>query len=180
MVFTSKGWLAACTSKGLEEKNGAAIIQALALASAMSRQGEQLKGIVLIEPDEMDDTGKQKHGGAHALAFQDNEHGAKIHQALQTLAQRAISETYAWGPKSTGALIWHAVSGKYDHILKNEYIEGKKFMRGDKEDRYMGLIAPSSYNFLESSRKFMEEFAKLGLKKCTRKNVEFKSAFGTK
>jgi hypothetical protein len=44
----------------------------------------------------------------------------------------------------------------------------------------MGLIAPSSYNFLESSRKFMEEFAKLGLKKCTRKNVEFKSAFGTK
>lgn len=180
VVFISKGWLAACTSKGLDEKNGTAIIQALALASAMSRQGEQLKGIVLIEPDEEDKDGNMKHGGAHAVAFLDKEHGTKIYQALQTLAPKAISETYAWGAKSTGALSWHAVSGKYDHILKNEYIEGKKFTRGDKEDRYMGLIAPSSYDFIESSHKFMEEFAKLGLKKCTRRNVEFKTAFGTK
>jgi exonuclease V gamma subunit len=180
VVFISKGWLAACTSKDLEEKNGAPIIQALALASAMARNGEQLKGIVLLEPDETDDTGKPKYGGAHAFAFKDKELGSKIYHVLQALAPKAISETYAWGPKSTGALIWHAASGKFDHLLKSEYIEGKKFMRGDKVDRHVALIAPAAYDYAESSRKFMEEFEKLGLKKCTRKNVEFKSAFGIK
>ncbi len=180
VMFISKGWLAACTSKDLEEKNGAPIIQALALASALARNGEQLKGIVLIEPDETDKNGELKHGGAHAFVFQDNEHGTRIYHALEALAKKAISETYAWGPKCTGALIWHAASGKFDHLLKTEYFEGKKFLRGDKLDRHIALIAPAAYDYAESSRKFMEEFAKLGLKKCTRKNVEFKSAFGIK
>jgi hypothetical protein len=171
VMFISKGWLAACTSKDLEEKNGAPIIQALALASALARNGEQLKGIVLIEPDETDKNGELKHGGAHAFVFQDNEHGTRIYHVLEALAPKAISETYAWGPKCTGALIWHAASGKF---------EGKKFLRGDKLDRHIALIAPAAYDYAESSRKFMEEFAKLGLKKCTRKNVEFKSAFGIK
>lgn len=180
VVFISKGWLAACTVRGVGDKNGTPIIQALALASAMVQNGEKLNGIVLIEPDDKDDQGVPKHGGAHALAFQSQEHGISIHLALQTIAQRAISETYAWGRNSTGSLIWQAVSGKFDYVLKQETIEGGYMTTGDRTDRHMNLVAPAAYNYLDSSREFLEEFAKLGLKKYTRKNVEFKKAFGLK
>ena len=168
-AFVSKEWLAFCTDDKLSS-NGELFILALAAAAFLARRDKlKIKGLVLLERDgPANEENKRKAGTAQALQFEDP---AQVLNGLQELAQKAVKDNYALGPKATDKLAWNAVSGKFDQVLPRDTVMGG-FKSGDLDNNHVSLVAPENYSLEDASKAFLDSFKELGVKKLLKPELK--------